>query len=743
MDPVTEIILIQEIVFHDDFDWMQRRNQQKVREMTQQIISKITNMPEEAIDKASVIATKMKLFVKRANKQKNGGKQNFLEDNYKWLEEAELGTFQFNTNYCKGDCENNTEGAITITVTDNHKIVNEELMDDIDEFIEETTEITECVEHDDICPLPNTPAHQTGINTNTFYPQTPENIGAPKKAFNKLSKRTQRHRVQKIQTEINKLTGGDTDELSAFKKRLCNYCDDEDCENDQHEYTLACLALMKKARLSRNQYLDVRFGMQDFARRGYDLLNMPSYNSLRAERVKCIPAGINVTVKKAEVNIQDVLDHTVKRTLERPDVDQLVENNDIIENVVKIGGDAQTGMGDQNRYVETEDNEIVKTGSAYNEGIVPLVIKVKAEGENAEKELYRNPTPGGEDALRPTLKSTEKDTEDFVIKRNYELTTEIENLKELKFTTKTGKNVTVTHKVVKSMNDGKNVTIMAKNHIKTEHEKGNKLKDWGDKKTLNNNTCVVCLGSDKQYNTKFVWEAKMFNYMKQYGLSPMHGRIRSMELLWKAACHKMSKLFGGTCDEWKKNFQEQFESEMAGGLRIFRPEPSGGNSNTGNVAKRFFEHSFITSTILNIPESLVQNMWEVLKMINQTHTLVDSQYYEQQAQLVWAEYVKELGEYQKMTGTVHKILSHGRAYIEWAQHEVGVPLGALTEGSIEMGNKQNKTCIRSFSRKDSFVNESTDVFVRRMWGSDPLIIWEETQNTKLRRGNIRKRKAGT
>ncbi len=179
-----------------------------------------------------------------------------------------------------------------------------------------------------------------------FYQQTPVNIGAPKKAFNQLSKRTQRCRVQKIQSELNKLTRGDTDELNAVTKHMCNNCDNADCENDEHEYTLACLALMKKARLSRNQYLDVRFAMQDFARRGYDLLKMPSYNSLRAERVKCIPDNINVTVKKAEVPLQEVLDHTVKRTLERPDVDKLVENNDILENVVKIGGDAQTGMGD-------------------------------------------------------------------------------------------------------------------------------------------------------------------------------------------------------------------------------------------------------------------------------------------------------------------------------------------------------------------------------------------------------------
>ena len=58
----TKTILIQEIVFHEDFDWTHRKNKHKVNEMTQQIISKLTNMPEPPIDKSSKISMKMKKF---------------------------------------------------------------------------------------------------------------------------------------------------------------------------------------------------------------------------------------------------------------------------------------------------------------------------------------------------------------------------------------------------------------------------------------------------------------------------------------------------------------------------------------------------------------------------------------------------------------------------------------------------------------------------------------------------------
>ena len=79
-------------------------------------------------------------------------------------------------------------------------------------------------------------------------------------------------------------------------------------------------------------------------------------------------------------------------------------------------------------------------------------------------------------------------------------------------------------------------------------------------------------------------------------------------------------------------------------------------------------------------------------------------------------------------------------YICWAQENIGVPLGALTERSIEKGNKQNKECLKRLSRKNSYTNENSDIFLRRMWESDPIILWELNLNWKLTRGKIRQRK---
>ena len=64
--------------------------------------------------------------------------------------------------------------------------------------------------------------------------------------------------------------------------------------------------------------------------------------------------------------------------------------------------------------------------------------------------------------------------------------------------------------------------------------------------------------------------------MKRFGISCMHMKIRLMELVFNAAMKKRAKKMKCTEKDAKQYFQEQFLSEKGGGLRIFIPEPSGG-----------------------------------------------------------------------------------------------------------------------------------------------------------------------
>ena len=65
-----------------------------------------------------------------------------------------------------------------------------------------------------------------------------------------------------------------------------------------------------------------------------------------------------------------------------------------------------------------------------------------------------------------------------------------------------------------------------------------------------------------------------------------------------------------------KNFQ-QFKKRT--GIRAFYPEPKlCGNSNTGNVARRFFRSAKISAEILGIPRELISTIWELLVAVNST-----------------------------------------------------------------------------------------------------------------------------
>ena len=77
--------------------------------------------------------------------------------------------------------------------------------------------------------------------------------------------------------------------------------------------------------------------------------------------------------------------------------------------------------------------------------------------------------------------------------------------------------------------------------------------------------------------------------------------------------------------------------------------------------------------------------------------------------------------------------------IRWAQEEMGVALGDLSENSLEMGNKENNAFRSNYSRKCSIIKETWDIFRRRYLVSDPKVILEGSGKQELRCGHVRGR----
>ena len=69
---------------------------------------------------------------------------------------------------------------------------------------------------------------------------------------------------------------------------------------------------------------------------------------------------------------------------------------------------------------------------------------------------------------------------------------------------------------------------------------------------------------------------------------------------------------------------------------------------------------------------------------------------------------------------------HLCCFVSWAQEDVGVPLGILTEGSIEKCNQEVKETNSRFVARVSRENIHINTLTRRSWAVDPLLHHEAT-----------------
>ena len=75
----------------------------------------------------------------------------------------------------------------------------------------------------------------------------------------------------------------------------------------------------------------------------------------------------------------------------------------------------------------------------------------------------------------------------------------------------------------------------------------------------------------------------------------------------------------------EKKLQILFLEEL--GIRVFVPEVGGGNSNTGNVGRRFFQNPEKSAEILTIDVTIIKNVKELLDIICSGTTLYDPEAY--------------------------------------------------------------------------------------------------------------------
>ena len=156
--------------------------------------------------------------------------------------------------------------------------------------------------------------------------------------------------------------------------------------------------------------------MRDYHERGGDLLQLPTAKSLIMTREKMIPPGMEATVTEAKVTMQNTVDHTASRIVERPDVEDLLEDGAVLQLLWKAGCDGQTGLGKISRSKNHDDDQSLNTGMA--------VIQMTDEMGSV---ILKNSKCGGVDLYQPLSKINKKETDEVIVETVQNLIDEVRN----------------------------------------------------------------------------------------------------------------------------------------------------------------------------------------------------------------------------------------------------------------------------------------------------------------------------
>ena len=497
-----------------------------------------------------------------------------------------------------------------------------------------------------------------------------------RKQFDEAGEKTKSRRVKSVIQHLEEDQGLEGAVLKTLETRK----ESEDDDDVSEEFKLAVLSLMKTLNLSERKLDDLRYCINDMIRRGMDLSKIPTFLNLRRTTIKeMIPDGFSSSNTGAKIPVVSHLHLTARRLLIRGDISSKLQDGDEIVHLAKIGSDYTTGLGRMNQK-KTEDYD--EDGS-HNSAFQTLQLSTRGTV------IFRNEHPGGSELLRMTSKTMEKDTKEKMASNMQMIDELIKNMEDQVELVPGVGQVTIKHKLINSMHDGKERLAAVTAKLEDYHERGiaKKPPGFGEPNKISTSTCMVCLTPPNTYNSpdSLCAAPVMFEDIKGWGLSSMHMYPRSFECLWNSAvdeqvqreaCTRPGKpcsLHPQLCppskgnratmckarDSVKERFQEEFKTEL--GLRCFFPEPQkGGNSNTGPLAKNVFKNAKVSSKILGVPEDLMTLLWDLLKSINSSQ-MQDVTIFKEKAERLFNMWIQVFR--RTMSANLHTLIAHGADYM--------------------------------------------------------------------------------
>lgn len=460
------------------------------------------------------------------------------------------------------------------------------------------------------------------------------------------------------------------------------------------------LALFLDLGLTVNKYRLLRKRLQE-----KNVSVLPSYEELSKTKQETIPLPLDITEVSASVKLQDILDHTAKRIIMSTKLE--ASNFESTELILysKWGCDGSSGQCVYKQPIADDKSD----ANLFMVSLVPLRLQNQElfkEGKPStssrsfqEEYIWKNPRPSSTRFCRPIKFEYMKETKEATIATVNFIKEEIKDLVPTLLTIG-DKAISIFHKLTLTMVDGKIVQTITD--------------------TVSSSSCTVCNAKQSQLNDPIRALAEIEENL-EFGISPLHARIRFMEHVLKIAYDLSFKgNIRGNIEnnikrsEEKARIQTEFKRET--GMIIDTAKQGFGNTNDGNTARRFFANAELTAQITKVDYELIRRFKVILNALSSTRE-IDPDKFHKYASDTADIYISNYGSWRTMSSTVHKVLRHGSTII---RHHI-LPLGELSEEAQESRNKDYRKFRLLNTRKNSRINQNKDLFSILLISSDPVI----------------------
>lgn len=321
------------------------------------------------------------------------------------------------------------------------------------------------------------------------YKQATRQPGRPKKDYVNITARSKRRRIQKLR---NTYTQEEISDAVIKHKRAVN---------NKELIRNKVLALYMDMGLTRSKYNVLRnFNVNN----GISNEKFPSYGEVLKAKIDCYPFNIEIADNFVKINLQAIMDHTICRLVLSFNTEQLskINNRDLIL-TCKWGMDGASG---QQNVKQNFQNPSTNDSSVFAVMFVPLQLSY------CNEVIWINQRSSSTRLCRPISFEFVKETSSHTLQTYNFYKNEIQNLKATILENVRDISCAVTYSFQCTMVDGKTINTLT------------------DQKS--SASCNVCRATPKQMNNLSIVHSLPCNEQTfEFGLSPLHCRIRFMECI--------------------------------------------------------------------------------------------------------------------------------------------------------------------------------------------------------------------